>query len=151
MRQTIGIYVDLAHDDVIKWKLFPRYSPFVRGIHRSPVNSPHKGQWRGTLMFSSICAWFNDWVNHGEAGDLRRYRAHYVVTVMLRLYEVALHLSSIGHLQWNENAVILIKFSSLADTGSCHYMNIRCRRFHGEMSVMHSQINSSVCSTVCSS
>ena len=34
------------HDDVIKWKHFPRYWPFVRGIHRSPVNSPHKGQWR---------------------------------------------------------------------------------------------------------
>ena len=31
------------HDDVIKWKHFPRYWPFVRGIHRSPVNSPHKG------------------------------------------------------------------------------------------------------------
>ena len=42
-----------AHDDVIKWKHFPRHWPFVRGIHRSP-NSPHKGQWRGTLMFSLI-------------------------------------------------------------------------------------------------
>ena len=31
-----------AHDDVIKWRHFPRYWPFVRGIHRSPVNSPHK-------------------------------------------------------------------------------------------------------------
>ena len=39
------------HDDVIKWKHFPRYWPFVRGNHRSPVNSPHKGQWRGSLMF----------------------------------------------------------------------------------------------------
>ena len=28
------------HDDVIKWEHFPRYWPFVRGIHRSPVNSP---------------------------------------------------------------------------------------------------------------
>ena len=44
------------HDDVIKWKYFPRYRPFVRGIHRSPVNSPHKGQWRGALVFSLICA-----------------------------------------------------------------------------------------------
>ena len=44
-----------VHDDVIKWKHFPRYWPFVRGIHRSPVNSPHKGQWRGALMFSLIC------------------------------------------------------------------------------------------------
>ena len=45
-----------SHDDVIKWKHFPRYWPFVWGIHRSPVNSPHKGQWRGALMFSLICA-----------------------------------------------------------------------------------------------
>ena len=30
------------YDDVIKWKHFPRYWPYVRGIHRSPVNSPHK-------------------------------------------------------------------------------------------------------------
>ena len=47
----------LWRDDVIKWKHFPRYWPFVRGIHRSPVNSPHKGQWRGALIFSLICAW----------------------------------------------------------------------------------------------
>ena len=71
-----------SHDDVIKWKRFPRYWPFVRGIHRSPVNSPHKGQWRRALMFSLICVWINGWVNNGDAGDLRRYRAHYDVTVM---------------------------------------------------------------------
>ena len=47
------------YDDVIKWKHFPRYWPFVRGIHRSTANSPHKGQWRGALMFSLICAWTN--------------------------------------------------------------------------------------------
>ena len=34
---------------------FPRYWPFVRGIHRPPVNSPRKGQWRRSLMFSSLC------------------------------------------------------------------------------------------------
>ena len=44
------------HDDVIKWKHFPCNWPFVRGIHRSPVKSPHKGQWRRALMFSLICA-----------------------------------------------------------------------------------------------
>ena len=43
------------HDDVIQCKHFPRYWPFVRGIHRSPVNSTHTGQWRGALMFSLIC------------------------------------------------------------------------------------------------
>ena len=68
------------HDGVIKWKHFPRYWPFVRGIHRSPVNSTHKGQWRGALMFSLI--WINAWVNNREAGDLRRHSAHYDVIVM---------------------------------------------------------------------
>ena len=72
-----------THDDVIKWKYFPRYWSFVRGIHRSPVNSPHKGQWRGALMFSLICARINSWVNNGEAGDLRRHRGHFDVIVML--------------------------------------------------------------------
>ena len=61
---------------------FPRNWPFVRGIHRSPVNSTHKGQSRGALMFSLICVWINDWVNNREAGDLRRHHAHYDVTIM---------------------------------------------------------------------
>ena len=69
-------------DDVIKWKHFPRYWPFVRVIDRSPVNSPHKGQWRGALMFSVICARKNGCVNKRETGDLRRYCAHHNVIVM---------------------------------------------------------------------
>ena len=57
------------HDDVIK-----------------SVNSPHKGQWHGALMFSLICVWINGWVNNREADDLRRYRAHYDVTVIMALH-----------------------------------------------------------------
>ena len=45
----------LPRDDVTKWKHFPCYWTFVWGIHWSPVNSPHKGQWHGALMFSLIC------------------------------------------------------------------------------------------------
>ena len=71
------------HDDVIKWKHFPRYWPFVRGIHRSPVNSPHKGQWRGALMIPFICVGINGWINNRDAGDMRRYCAHYDVIVMI--------------------------------------------------------------------
>ena len=71
------------HDDVIKWKHFPRYWPFVREIHRSPVNLPHKGQWRGALMFSFDLRLINGWVNNRKTGDLRRYRAHYDVMVMV--------------------------------------------------------------------
>ena len=86
-KQDIITYMALRktgqiHDDAIKWKHFPFYWPFVWGIHQSPVNSSHKGQWCGTLMFSLICAWTNDWVNNRDAGDLGRHRDLYDVTVM---------------------------------------------------------------------
>ena len=50
----------------------------------SPVTGefPHKGQWRGAVMFTLICVWINYWAKNREAGDLRRHRAHYGVTVM---------------------------------------------------------------------
>ena len=67
---------------LLNGKIFRVTGPFVRGIHRSPLNSPHKGQWRGALIFSLISVWINDWVNNREAGDLRRYRAHYDVIVI---------------------------------------------------------------------
>ena len=76
------VSVSLTHDDIIIWKYFPRYWPFAKGIHRSPVNSPNKGQWRGALMLSLICARTNGWENNREAGNLRRHRANYDVTVM---------------------------------------------------------------------
>ena len=64
------------HDDSWNGHFFLRDWPFVRGIHRSPVNSPH------ALMFSLICIWINDWVNNHEAVELRRHRGHYDVTVI---------------------------------------------------------------------
>ena len=70
------------HADVIKWKYFSRNWPLARGIHRSPMNSPHKGQWCGALVFSLIYAWINGWVNNREAGHLKRHRCHYDITVM---------------------------------------------------------------------
>ena len=88
MMTTIRVSVvkgPVFHDDVIKSKYFPCYWPFVRGIHRSSVNSPHKGQWRGALMFSLFCAWTNAWVNNRDAGDLKGHLAHVGVTVMLRI------------------------------------------------------------------
>ena len=92
------------HDDVIKWKHFPRYWSFLRRIHRSPVNSPHKGQWRGALMFSLICARISGWVNNREAGDLRRRQAHCDVNVMWCVITIPIttSLPSYGLFsQWN--------------------------------------------------
>ena len=82
MTSVLTVYIFVLTIDVIKWKHFPRYWPFVRGIHRSTVNSPHKGQWRGALMFSLICASIHGWVNNREAGDLGHHLAHYDVIVM---------------------------------------------------------------------
>ena len=70
------------HDDVIKSKHFLCYWPFVRGLHWSLEDSPHKGQWHRALMFSLICAWTNGWVNNRNAGDLRRHCTHCDITVM---------------------------------------------------------------------
>ena len=69
------------HDDVIIWSHFPRYWPFVWGIHRPPVTSHHKGQRRGSLMFSLIFAW--TYGNHGDVGHLTCHWAQYDVTVMM--------------------------------------------------------------------
>ena len=88
--------VGWLHDDVIKWKQFPRYRPFVWGIHRSPVNCPTKGQWRGALMFSLACAWINVWVNNREAGNLRRHGTHCDVTVIY-----------VQYVPWNTHTVVL--------------------------------------------
>ena len=60
------------------------------GNSPATVKSPLKGQWRGALMFSLIWTWINGWVNNREAGDLRRYRAHYDVSVMI-VYKYVLY------------------------------------------------------------
>ena len=75
----------------------------MRGIHRPPVNSPNKGQWRGAFVFSEICTWINGWVNNREAGDLRRHDAHYDVTVIHQINScvsayTARHNSTYTHL-----------------------------------------------------
>ena len=56
--------------------IFPALLALLRGIHRSPVNSPHKGHWHEALIFSLICAWINAWVNNLEAGDFGRHGVH---------------------------------------------------------------------------
>ena len=84
--------------DVIKWKHFPRYRPFVRGIHRSPVDSLNKGQWHGASMFSLFCAWTNDSANNRAAGDLRLHRAHYDVTATWHILLADIHSTRIARI-----------------------------------------------------
>ena len=58
-------------------------------------------------MFSLICVWING-VNNREAGDLRRYRAHYDVSVMeskkiAHLKSTLSHISSIILAIWKHS------------------------------------------------
>ena len=48
-----GHHQESIHTIMISWQGFPRYLPFVRGIHRSPVDSPHKGpvMWPFDILF----------------------------------------------------------------------------------------------------
>ena len=64
---------------------FPRYWLFVRGIHRSLVNSPiplTKASDAELWCFPWSEPGTNGWANNRDAGYLRRHRAHYDVTVM---------------------------------------------------------------------
>ena len=69
-----------SHGDVIKWKHFPRDWPFVRGSHRSPVNSPHKGQWRGAFKGAfNLCIW-----NYRQRIAKLDYNQHNIKRHMIR-------------------------------------------------------------------
>ena len=99
-----------THHDVIKWKHFQHYWPFVKGIHQSPVDSRHKGQWRRALVFSLMWAWTSASTNTWDAGDLRSHCTHCDVNVM-PLLELVLKkfYDAIWYDQWPMN-VLSAKF-----------------------------------------
>ena len=87
VRQHLYIQIGPRYEFLVPWwhhqmEIFSALLAICAGNSPVPVNSLHKGQWPGALMFSSICTWINGWVNNREAGDLRLYRAHYDVVVM---------------------------------------------------------------------
>ena len=88
-------------------EIFPRHWPFVRGIHRSPVNSLHKGQWRGSLIIILIWARMDAWVNNRKAGDLRRHYAHNDATVMDRWNFAESRDTYQSHFHHRRNTLIL--------------------------------------------
>ena len=83
----------IVHDDVIKWKHLPRYWPFVRGIHRSPVTGefPTQGPvtWSVDVLFDLrpnkrlSKQWGGWWYE--------THRAHYDVIVMNDDYYTKAH------------------------------------------------------------
>ena len=96
----------------------------------SPVTGefPHKGQWRGALMFSLICAWINDWVNNREAADLRRHCTHYDITVFLlqcRYFDVCkIRYLYIKHISIIKGDQVFVQFNwSTEQTQRSHVIN----------------------------
>ena len=75
-----GIYAKLARSMMTSsnGNIFRFTGPLYGEFTSHRWIPPHNG----TLMFSLICAWTNGWVNNQDAGDLRRHRDHYDVTVM---------------------------------------------------------------------
>ena len=78
----MAITDQMSHDDVIKWKRFPRYWPFVQEVPGEfPTQRPVT---QGFEVFFDLR--LNKRLSNREAGDLRRYRARYDVTVMNDVY-----------------------------------------------------------------
>ena len=84
----IVLFVFQVYHHDVKWKHFPRYRPFVCGEFTGHRWIPRKGQWRRALLLFFMGAWINGWVNDREAGNLRRQRAHYDVTVMCASWDL---------------------------------------------------------------
>ena len=69
------------NNDVMICYNFPSYRPLLRGIHWSPMDSLHKGQWRGALIYSLMCPLRTGWTSIGVAGELRRHGDVHVTSV----------------------------------------------------------------------
>ena len=96
-----------------------------RCIHRSPVNSSHRGKWRGAFMFSLIFAWINRWVKNREVGDLRRYRAYYDVTLMINDYTQPCMLPHFSMTSISDYHTPKIEIVISCFTGSYHFDNFK--------------------------
>ena len=107
----------------------------LQGIHRSPVNPLHKGQWRGTLMFSSICAWTNDLVNNRDAGDLRR---HYAVTVMLTV--ISEFQSALATILYNGFKIFLLLKSLPQLPGTSELTPLTLDQYHSDTTTIWKNI-----------
>ena len=83
-RLNAVLFVRIACGD-IEWKHFPRYWPFVRGNHRSPVDSHHKAS-DAELCYSRA--------NNRDVSGLRRHRVHYDVILVISIFSPSL----VGHL-----------------------------------------------------
>ena len=85
LNENACISIKISPWCAIRWKHFPRYLPFIRGIPLNGEFPPQKPVTRSFDLFFDLRL-DKDWINYRGVGDLRRYRAHFDVTVMLTLF-----------------------------------------------------------------
>ena len=100
-------------------ELFSALLALCAGNSPAMVNSPHKGQWRGALRFSLLCAWPSGWVNNRDGGDLRRHRTHYGVTAM---HAIIACIPCCWHMVWLELGYRLVVTSIVYYV--CNYSSV---------------------------
>ena len=96
-------------------KHFPRHWPFVRGIHRSPMNSRTKPNDAELWCFLWFAPWINGWVKNREASDLGRHRAHYYVIVVIKSMLFVIFRRSKIYTYLTRSKLKCCKFESVPD------------------------------------
>ena len=107
--------------------------PFVSGFHRCPVESSHKDQWRGALVFSLICAWTNGCASNRDAGDLKRHHVHYGVTVMIYGWSLQLAI----YVFMLRNMKHMVCKSHISQQGGCRWPSVYMAPGHLQPSYWH--------------
>ena len=88
-----------------------------------------------SLMFSLICVWIKGWENNRDAGDLRRYRAHYDVIVMIRFKSCIRRLNAwsgwpfiirVVYFQYIKTNLNIILRNDVYFTSLLHTFHINC-------------------------
>ena len=130
------VYRYCSHNVFVTWwrhqmETFSAWLALCAGNSPVPVNSPHKGQWRGALVWSLICVWINGWVNNHEAGDLRRHRGHYDVILMrlgLKLFYYRLLVSRLFNMNrlWQIPKSLLITSTRVNEVMLTFLSNLAC-------------------------
>ena len=70
-----GCHTIQNHHDAIIWNHFLHYWPFVKGIHQSLVDSPHKGasNVECSCAFYLLLTWTSYWTNSHVTADLAHH------------------------------------------------------------------------------
>ena len=108
----------LVHDDVIKWKNFPRWWPFVRGIHRSRwFETPSRSLWRhcnGRQCYLLSTPGIRNFVMKWHYSSCYKVIILLFIWCLLQMYQISL-IVSLNNRKYNCNDCIMnVEFRAYA-------------------------------------